>query len=198
LIGIDFSEILIKGANYLTEKHKNELKSTPEFIHKDAIEYIKMLPDDNVKYVLTERFIQNLPSVQVQKDIIKQVYRILEKSGRLLLCEGSKKGFDSLNDFRNKVGLSKIPDTSADNISALRIDDDELEEFIKNDTGFKLIKKLGFSEYFIVSRVLQPLMIFPLKPHFDSQFNKMGKLIQENMEFSPGIGSNTLWILEKI
>ena len=197
MIGVDFSENLIRGAEYLVEKEMDELQSRPEFVCADAIQYLKGIKGGSVRYVITERFIQNMPSVKWQKMVIRQIYRILEEGGHYLMCEGSKNGFARLNSLREDVGLTVIPDTSADNISAIRIEDDEFEDYVQSEIGFRLIRKLGFSLYVIISRVLHPLMVSPLRPRFDSRYNEYARRIQEKMEFIPGYGSNTLWILEK-
>lgn len=197
LTGIDFSENLIEGAKSLVVKENDLLQSKPEYICADAINYISNLKDECVKYVISERFIQNLPSVEWQKNAIRQIYRILKRGGRFLMCEGARDGFVALNDLRGKVGLSIIPETSAENISSIRITDDDFENYFESELGFKLKQKLGFSQYFVISRVLHPLMVAPLRPRFDSRLNDLAKLIQENMDFDPGYGSNVLWVLEK-
>jgi ubiquinone/menaquinone biosynthesis C-methylase UbiE len=197
LIGIDFSENLIEGAKSLVAEENDRLQSQPEFICADAISYISSLEDDSVKYVISERLIQNLPSIEWQKNVIRHIYRILERGGRYLMCEGSQKGFRALNDLRGKIGLSIIPETSTENISALRINDDHFENYLQSELGFKLRQKLGFSQYFIISRVLHPLLVAPLRPRFDSRINDLARMIQENIDFRPGYGSNVLWVLEK-
>ncbi len=197
MVGVDFSENLIEGARRLIENEGSELQNHPEFICADAVQHINDLNNDSVDYVITERFITNLPSVESQRKVIQQVYSILKEGGRFLMCEGSENGFEHLNELRRQVGLSTIPATSADNLSAIRIIDDEFEKHIQSEIGFKILQKLGLSNYFIMSRVLHPLMVQPLEPRFDSNFNKLAKLIQEHTEFIPGIGSNVVWILEK-
>jgi ubiquinone/menaquinone biosynthesis C-methylase UbiE len=197
MVGVDFSEKLIDGARFLIEKEKRELQSHPEFICGDAVQYINGLKDESLEYVITERFILNLPSVEWQRKVIQQIYKVLKKGGRFLMCEGSEAGLKHLNELRRQVGLRIIPATSADNISAIRIVDDEFEEYIQSEIGFKILKKLGMSHYFIMSRVLHPLMVQPLEPRFDSNFNNFAKLIQEHSEFAPGYGSNVIWVLEK-
>jgi len=197
LVGVDFSENLIEGARHLAAQERDRLQSSPEFICADAIRYIGSVRDSSVKYVISERFVQNLPTVEWQKGIAREIHRILEPGGRFLMCEGSLDGFRALNDLRGKVGLSIIPETSADNVTAIRIDSDEFERHVTSEIGFKLIGKFGFSQYFIISRVLHPLMVAPMGPRFDSPFNELARLIQENMGFDPGYGSNYLWVLEK-
>ena len=197
MVGIDFADNLVEGAKILTEQARHELQSEPQFIQGDAIKHLKGLADESTDYVITERFVQNLPNRGVQTQIVEQAYRILKKGGRLLMCEASEDGFNNLNQLREKVGLSVIPATSADNISAIRIVDPEFEKDAESRVGFKIVKKLGMSNYMLMSRVLQPLMTHPLPPRFDSSFNQFARLIQEQTEFMPGFGSNVLWVLEK-
>lgn len=197
LTGVDFSGNLIKGAKHLISQEKDKLKSMPSFICSDALKYLSDQKDESIKYIITERFILNLPSMESQKNALREIYRVLQKRGRLLMCEGTISGFKALNDIRVMVGLEAIQETSADNISANRIDDKVFKEYLSSELGFKLQDIFGFSNYFIISRVLHPLMVSPLKPRFDSKYNEIAKLIQENLDLEPGYGSNVLWLLEK-
>lgn len=197
MIGIDFSDNLIDGANYLKKEAENELKSDLQFINTDAIEYIKNCESDSIQYMITERFIQNMPSEDVQMQVIKEAYRILSSKGKLLMCEGSADGFNALNNLRKSVGLTRIPDSSKDNVSAIRMNDGKFESCTEKDIGFKLKNKLGYSNFFIISRVLHPLMCAPLSPRFDSKINMFARQIQENSPYEAGYGGNVLWVFEK-
>jgi len=113
-----------------------------------------------------------------------------------LMCEGFLEHFENLNNLRKKCGLKKIPETSCDNISSLRINDDILK-FIKDDLGFSVKCEYGFSQYFIISRILHPLLVAPLEPNFDAPINRIAYSIQKNMDYRPGFGSNVIWIFQK-
>ena len=197
LTGVDFSENLIDGANHLLERERPHLKSIPTFVLADAVEYLKGLPDASVDYVLTERFILNLPTAEWQELVIREAFRVLQEDGLLLLCEGSEDGFQSLNDVREKLKLERIPGTSADNVTAIRMDEQWLENLAQSQVGFTPVGKYGFSTYFLISRVLHPLMVAPAEPRFASPFNKIAREIQENTEFNAGYGSNVLWVWKK-
>jgi SAM-dependent methyltransferase len=171
--------------------------SIPKFLCTDAIEYIKNTEADSINYVITERFIQNMPRVEVQKAIIKEIYRILKPEGRLLMCEGSAEGFNALNELREAVGLNRIPETSSDNITAIRIEDKDFESYAINELGFKFKAKNGFSSFFVMSRVLHPLLVAPQRPRFDAKINEYARLVQKNMPYEVGYGSNVLWVFEK-
>jgi hypothetical protein len=44
---------------------------------------------------------------------------------------------------------------------------------------------------------LHPLLVAPQDPRFDAPINEFAREIQARTDFMPGIGSNTLWVLEK-
>ena len=81
---------------------------------------------------------------------------------------------------------------------SIRIDDREFEKFVEKDTQMELVKKKGFSNYFMMSRVLYPLNIRPSEPQFASETNQNARLIQESLDLEPGLGSNVLWVFDKV
>lgn len=197
MTGIDFSENLIQGAREISKYEQDNLLSIPNFLCGDALKYIEEVTDNSTEYFITERFLLNLPSEEVQYNTIKRIFRALAPGGRLIMCEGSKKGFENLNDLRIKMGLKPIPETSIDNLSSIRFNDDKLENFITKEVGFKLVNKLGFSTFFAISRVLYPTFIAPESPQFNSRINDLAKEMQTHLPFECGLGSNVLWILDK-
>ncbi|MBA4097837.1 MAG: hypothetical protein C0484_13860 [Rhodospirillum sp.] len=192
--GVDFSEHLIGGAQALA--NGANLPRKPRFVCADAIEHLRNLPNDSVDCVISERFIQNLPSIDWQRSVVADIFRVLKPGGRALVCEGSETGFEGLNDLREKVGLTRIPATSAENISAIRLKDSEFEDHCRQ-LGFKLVRKSGYSLFFIIARVLHPLLVAPNAPRFDAEINNLARTIQSHAPFEPGYGGNELWVYEK-
>lgn len=192
--GVDFSQVLIDGANQL--KVNEKLQSEVTFHCGDAIGHIKNMADASVRGVITERFLLNLPSKEAQRDYLKQIHRVLAKNGIFLMCEGSMEGFRGLNALRISVGLEPTAETSTDNLSAIRFEDREVEDFVVS-LGFKLERKEGFSAFFAMSRALHPALIAPESPKFDAKINDLARALQMQMPFSPGVGSNVLWTLRK-
>jgi ubiquinone/menaquinone biosynthesis C-methylase UbiE len=160
MTGVDFVETLIEAAHNFRDD-ETTLGSRPDFIHADAIKYLRTCDSRSVNYVITERFLNNLPSFQTQKDVILEVYRVLIPGGRLLMCEGSENGFEALNELRAALGLARIPARSKDNISAIRFKDAQIEDFVQSEVGFSLRSKDGFGMYFVISRVLRPVLVMP-------------------------------------
>jgi SAM-dependent methyltransferase len=197
LIGVDFSEKLVDGAATLIEQALSELKSVPQVFCRDAWACLADTSDASVDCMITERFLLNLPNWESQKGMLREIERVLAPGGRLLMCESSQDGFRRLNDLREACGLAIIPETSADNLSSNRFVDEEIETFVTEELGLRLCAKEGASEYFLISRVLHPLLVAPTKPRFDSKINELARRIQFALPFQPGFGSNVLWVLEK-
>ena len=63
--------------------------------------------------------------------------------------------------------------------------------------GFELVRKDGFSYFFAMSRALHPALIAPQKPKFASKINDLARALQMQLPFTPGVGSNVLWVLRK-
>ena len=197
MVGIDFSESLIRGAEAMTPAYQGRLRTVPEFILGDAIAHIRSLPDSSVDCVLTERFLQNLPSRASQCAVIQEAKRVLRPGGRLLMCEGSQDGFDALNDLRESVGLVRIPAGGPENVSALRFQNAEIERFAERELHLARVAKVGFSAYFIMARVLHPLLVSPQQPRYSARINDLARKIQEALPKDSTYGSNILWVYEK-
>jgi SAM-dependent methyltransferase len=197
LQGIDFSPNLIAGARALLAQRRERLQSVPRFVEADALRVLADTPDESLDYVLTERFIQNMPRQDVQIDVLRQIRRILRPGGLLLMCEGSDDGFESLNEVREQVGLPRIPSTSRENVSAIRFDDAAIERIATEELGYVLRSKLGFSFFFLIARVLHPLLAAPDPPRFDARINDFARAVQMHVPMQPGYGSNVLWVLHR-
>lgn len=194
MVGIDFADSLIAGAKLLAAEETPD--NPPSFVCADAIAYVAAQPSGSLDAVITERFLLNMPDVATQHRVIADIHRVLKPGGRFLMCEGSAKGFRALNTLRAGVGLDEIADVSVDNHSAIRFEDDDIEAFLA-ETGFTLTDKLGLGSYFVISRVLHPLLVAPQAPRFSARINDLARRVQSGLPFSPDIGSNVIWVLEK-
>lgn len=194
--GVDFSQELIDGANALRDQAAGELRSEIVFHCDDAVSRVSHLPGGSLDGVITERFLLNLPSNSAQRDFIHEAARVLRSGGIFLMCEGSMDGFRGLNGLRTAVGLEEIAETGVDNLSSIRFDDDGIENLVQQ-AGFEILRKDGFSYFFAMSRALYPALIHPRKPKFKSRLNDIAGKLQMNLPFTPGVGSNVLWVLRK-
>lgn len=168
----------------------------PRFLCADAVAHISGVPDASVDAVITERFLLNLPDAHTQRLVIRESWRALRPGGHLVMCEGSLEGFRGLNQIRASVGLPEIEERSGENMSAIRFEDAELEAFCAG-LGLRLVDKAGFRDYFILSRVLHPLLVAPQPPRFGARLNDLAGQIQRCLPMTPGVGSNVVWVFRK-
>ena len=195
LIGVDFAENLIAGARVLLERESPPQR--PEFLCADAVAYIRGTADASVDNIVTERFLLNLPDPDTQRLVIRDALRALRPNGRLVMCEGSMEGFRGLNRIRGLVDLPEIEERSGENVSAIRFEDHDLEAYCAG-LGLRLVDKLGFRDYFVLSRVLHPLLVAPQTPRFGARVNDLARTIQQHLPMNPSIGSNVVWVFEKV
>ena len=172
-VGLDFSAEMIRGAGVLAERMKDELKSSPDFRQAD----IRKLPlnDNSYDYVISERCLQNLPSQEDQWAALAEVHRVLRPGGSYLMVEGTEDGLDRLNELRTQLSLEPIPSVSPDNVSALKFREAELESHL--EPLFEIVHRQYWGTYYLISRILHPLLVAPDKPRFDSRINTVARQI---------------------
>ena len=174
-IGLDFSEKMLEGAKALIEEFASELGSIPEFRHGDVRQLD--FPENSFDCVISERCLQNLPTREDQFETIRQIHRVLKNGGLYLMVEGTDTGLARLNDVRVKMGLPAIPPVSENNVSALRFDEAEIDEVLA--AMFKIEEKQFFGTYYLISRVVHPLLVAPEKPRFDANINLIARRVAE-------------------
>ena len=173
IVGVDFSKQMISGAEYLRSKHQNELLSRLVFQAAD-VRNLKW-NDGYFDIVTSERCLLNLPAVETQHDVIRGVHRVLKKGGVFIMVEGTRDGLRRLNDLRIKVGLEPITDQAEDNVSSLKFEEKNIEEFLSK--YFKVIVKQHFGMYYLISRVVHPLLVFPDPPKYNARINEIAREI---------------------
>jgi len=172
---------MLEGARVLTERFSAELKSVPEFQQCD----VRHLPfaENSFDCVISERCLQNLPSRKDQFQTIREVHRVLKHGGVYLMVEGTDDGLSRLNAVREQVGLDPIPPVSEENVSALRFREEEIKKFLRE--LFEIETVQFFGTYYLISRVVHPLLVQPEKPKFDAKINTIARKIAEVL---PDIG----------
>ena len=146
--------------------------------------------------VISERCLFNLPSRNAQWQALKEIHRVLRRGGIYLMFEGTLDGLSRLNKVRSHVGLPPIPHISESNFFSLKFDEGELEG--KLAPYFEIVAKEYFGTYYLISRVLHPLLVAPEPPQFDSQINLIARKIAEIIPDTGQLGHCVLYVLRKI
>lgn len=172
--GLDISPNMIAGAHKL-EQQFSPLRGSVFFAITDCrtIPY----PDNQLDTVITERFLLNLPDGETQRRVIAEIHRVLKPGGTYIMVEGSLDGLEALNELRERVGLKPIPNRSGDNVSAIKFRESELEQWLA--PMFNIQGKTHWGNYYLISRVVHPLMTAPEEPRFNSPINGIARRIEE-------------------
>lgn len=173
--GVDFSTNLIQGARKLSEQFAKDLRCFPDFQVSD----VRRLPfaDNSYDCVISERCLLNLPTKEDQYQTLREVHRVLKIGGVYVMVEGTEDGLSRLNDVRQRVGLEPIPSVSPDNVSSLKFHEDEINQFLKQLFEVETIHYFG--TYFLISRVVHPLLTYPKSPRFDARINDIARKVAE-------------------
>src|SRR5439155_6645789 len=113
------------------------------------------------------RCLINLSTWEEQQAALDRLASVLRPGGRLLFVEGSSRGRDSLNDFRERVGLPRMAPVWHN----LDFDEATLLPFLNRN--FEVEEDLGFGTYDFISRVVHPLLVAPAEPAYDSRANEV-------------------------
>lgn len=174
MVGIDFSESMIEGARHLRDRTEG-LKSEVHFWKLDVRDLGRSYPPNGFDAVISERLLTNLPDRETQCKVIQDVYGVLNHGGIFIMVEGTRDGLRNLNELRTKVGLDAIPDKSETNVASLKFEEEELEEILK--PYFTTLKKQYFGMYYLISRVIHPLLVSPDKPRYDAKINEVARKV---------------------
>ena len=177
IIGIDYSKKLIKNAKNLLKKN-NTKKILKEYSYNltpnsKNIEFEEGNILDLGKYekkfnaAICCRVLINLPSKKMQSEAIKNLSNSMKKGSYIFMTEVVGKYHKLLSRYRVASGLSPL-ETYWHN---LYLDEIFFKDACKKH-GLKIIKKIKYGEYQIVSKVIYPKFVQPLQPSFLSNFNK--------------------------
>ena len=194
ITGIDFSGEMIAGAHYLKERWKDKTIVPPVFKVGD----VRSLDwaDGSFDIVLSERCLLNLPDRETQYRVIREVRRVLKKGGTYIMVEGTRDGLRRLNELRIKVGLEPIPDRAEDNISSLKFEEEEILQFLSG--YFRIVEKQHFGTYYLISRVIHPLLVAPDPPKFDAGINEIARRIAARIPDCEKMGHVMGLVLEAV
>ena len=192
-VGLDFSSRMIEGAHALTERFQSELLSVPAF----AVADVRSIPYGEAVFdwVISERCLQNLPDRESQYATLDEIARVLKPGGCFVMVEGTEDGLDRLNEVRSRLGLDPIPSAAPDNISALKFREEELERELGR--RFEVVRKQYFGTYYLISRVVHPLLVWPEAPRFDAPINEIARRVAAVIPDVERLGHVMGWVVRR-
>lgn len=200
MVGVDFSENLIAGANRLKERFEHELVSMPEFRVADIFDYIEN-DAEMFEFIITERVIVNLPTQALQEKIILGIIRKLKPGGSYLMVEGTLEGFRALNQLRDRAELDVIPDVYPGNESSKKPEERWIREVVRRSGTAEIAAVENFSFYNLVSKIVHPLLVAPEEPKFSAQINRYAAVVQNGISdmgiVMPDVGAGKLFVIRR-
>lgn len=186
IIGIDYSENMIKAAN--KELERSPIKNKVEFKVGNVL---NLNYKEKVDVIICERLLINLPSYEDQKTAILNMHKCLKKGGKLILTEATQKGHDKLNELRKQFGLDKVKI----HWHNLYVDEDDIIPFLSKYFNLLEIKRYGM--YNFISKIIHPLLVHPEEPKFDAKINEIARVIGSKITNFKDASHDVTFILEK-
>lgn len=191
--GIDVVPEMIEQANTL--KNTFLLKGSAEFKTGNVTKLD--FDNDTFDIVISERCLLNLPTRDMQWQAIREIARVLKPDGTYLMLEGTVQGLEHLNELRSMFNLDPIPDADPQyNWFSNKFDEDEM--VITALKSFRYLERVQrFGMYYLLSRIVHPLLVAPEQPQYNAKINEIARLIADKIPDFENIGHVALFIFRK-
>ncbi|MFH1656260.1 MAG: class I SAM-dependent methyltransferase [Candidatus Nealsonbacteria bacterium] len=190
IIGCDYSDQMIQNAKNLP--HHKELKGNISFCCANVLEI--PFPDNYFDRVISTRCLMALLDWDLQKNALKELFRVLKPNGLLLLQEGTFQGLEKLNKTREEFGLDPISVYDY-RWPTLKFDESKLISFCKDYYHLDKIHRFGM--YYFISRVIHPLLVYPEAPKNDAEINKIARQIALKIPDYKDLGHLAFFVFRK-
>lgn len=184
--GADFSETRLKKAASRLKEIKNVVLKKVDFLCSSYD------IDKDYDFIISQRFLINLPDWKEQSRVIAEFMEHLKTGGLYLMLEGSAKGVDKLNILRKALGLEPIP-VKWHNVF---FDDDILVSFME-ERGYPLIKQDHIGPYFLLTRGIRPLLDESLNWDCDFNLRAANDDVKKVLECCEDFSRLKLWVFRK-
>jgi ubiquinone/menaquinone biosynthesis C-methylase UbiE len=188
LIGVDYSEEMIRRA----KRRVAELNLVNVGFQNLAVQQLSEIHED-FSVVITQRCLINLTSFEEQREAILSIHRLLQQGGLYLMLECVEQGRALLNDMRVKMGVPPIPMPWHNQF----FDIDQLISMLRQ--RFSLVETIDFSLYFLITRLLNPLIGHDHTDWTSKQIDSIARELQLQLGLDQlkGIGPQRLFVLRK-
>ena len=124
---------------------------------------------------------------------IKEFHRVLKKDGVFLMLETDKQGLEHLNNARMEFNLDPIVPPWHNKIIDAETFFPKIKDF------FRLITEVNLGNYFFVTRLIHPIMVYPEKPSYDNKINKIAfEMADKELNFGKDFSLAKLYVLQKL
>ena len=192
-LGIDFVPEMVDEARRLAGAF--QVKKNVEF-HVGDVTRLDA-PDGSFDVVVSERCLLNLPTKDDQWRAIREIARVLKPGGRYLMLEGTLQGLRRLNEVRSRFALDPVPEADPSyNWFSNKFDEDEMLPVAL--ASFKThVHTQRFGMYYLISRVIHPLLIAPASPKYDAPINAIAQQVCSQYPDFEGVGHVALFVFER-
>lgn len=185
VVGIDYSKYMIENAQklindsiYLQEIMSNYLVDLDPPITLNNISFkvgdILNLnfPNSSFDFVIVERVLINLPTVDLQSKALHEISRVLKPNASCILVEVTKEGHSYVDKLRKQYNLPILEKYWHN----FYIDESSFEDVLKK-TSLSVNKILRFETYQFLTKVIHPLITGSEEPQFLAGINRAAHLI---------------------
>lgn len=188
LIGVDYSDGMIRRAKHrLADSNLDNI----EFQNRSVEELDQIT--DAYDVVITQRCLINLSSIEEQSAAIAAIQRLVRPGGLYLMLECVQEGRVRLNQLRTSVGLEPLSMPWHNQFF-------DLEQLLPLINSYFTIEEIAdFSLYFLITRLLNPLMGLDYSNSFSKQIDAVAMQLQSQLPLDQlsGIGPQRLFVLRK-
>jgi ubiquinone/menaquinone biosynthesis C-methylase UbiE len=188
-VGVDFVPEMVSEAKNLSK----------DFHPKGEIEFrvgdVTKLEFPDI--VVSERCLLNLPTKSDQWLAIREVARVVKPGGLYLMLEGTMQGLQRLNEVRAQFDLDPIPEADPKyNWFSNKFDEEEMIPIALRSFD-KLEKIQRFGMYYLISRVINPLLVKPDQPKDDAPINMIARKICSQFPNFEDMGHVALFVFRR-
>jgi len=159
IVGVDFSADMIARA----------AAEAPDNASFSVCNVLELSPETAGMFdlAISIRCLINLGSWDLQQQAIANIASVIRPGGRYIFVEGVAGGRSALNALRQNIGLDAMPEVWHNQ----DFEEGALLDFVQKD--FIVAEKRHFGVYDLVSRVINPALVAPDAPQYDSKMNEI-------------------------